>query len=53
LSAVKLAGGPNNRASSWDDATAEELRAEIERRLDILQEAGILELTPLAAAKVQ
>jgi hypothetical protein len=27
-----------------DDATAEELRAEIERRLTVLQEAGILEL---------
>jgi len=27
-----------------DDATAEELRAEIEHRLNILQKAGILEL---------
>jgi hypothetical protein len=29
------------------------LRAEIERRLNVLQEAGILELKPLAAAEVQ
>jgi hypothetical protein len=27
-----------------DDATSEELRAEIERRLNILQKSGILEL---------
>jgi hypothetical protein len=27
-----------------DNATAEELRAEIQRRLNILQKAGILEL---------
>jgi hypothetical protein len=53
LSAVKLAGNPNNPLSPWDDATAEELRAEIERRLNILQKAGILELQPLPAPEAQ
>jgi hypothetical protein len=53
LSAVKLAGDPNEPVHSKDDASAEELRAEIERRLNVLQEAGILELKPLAAAEVQ
>jgi hypothetical protein len=53
LSAVKLAGGPNDRGSPWDDATAEELKAEIEHRLTVLQEAGILELKPLPAPEVQ
>jgi hypothetical protein len=45
LSAMRLAGDPNNPVHFKDDATAEELRAEIERRLNILQEAGILDLT--------
>jgi hypothetical protein len=53
LSAAKLAGGPNDRGSPWDDATAEELKAEIEHRLTVLQEAGILELKPLPAPDVQ
>jgi hypothetical protein len=53
LSAMKLAGDPNHPAHFKDDATAEELRAESERRLNVLQEAGILELTPLAAPEVQ
>jgi hypothetical protein len=44
LSAMKLAGDPNNPAHFKDDATADELRAEITRRLNILQKAGILEL---------
>jgi hypothetical protein len=44
LSAMKLAGDPNNPAHFKDDATADELRAEITRRLNILQNAGILEL---------
>jgi hypothetical protein len=41
-------GDPNNPEHFKDDAMAEELRAEIERRLNVLQEAGILELKPLA-----
>jgi hypothetical protein len=45
FSATKILADPNNLVSSWDGTAAEELRAEIERRLNILQEAGILELT--------
>jgi hypothetical protein len=51
LSAVKLAGDPNNPLRVRDDATAEELRAEIMRRLEVLTEAGILDLTALPAPK--
>ena len=50
LASMKLVGDPNNPVHFKDDATAEELRAEIERRLNILQEAGILELKPLPAS---
>jgi hypothetical protein len=53
LSAIKVAGDPSNPMQFKDDATAEELRAEIVRRLNILQKAGILELKPVAAAEVQ
>jgi hypothetical protein len=53
LSAMKLAGDPNNPAHFKDDATADELRAEITRRLNILREAGILELKPLPASEAQ
>jgi hypothetical protein len=49
LSAVKVAGGGSNPVHFKDDATAEELRAEIERRLNVLQDAGIIELKPLPA----
>jgi hypothetical protein len=49
LSAMKLAGDPNNPAHFKDDAMAEELRAEIERRLNILQAAGVLELRAIEA----
>jgi hypothetical protein len=35
------------------DATSEELRAEMERRLNALQAAGIIELKPLPAPGVQ
>jgi hypothetical protein len=45
LSAVKLAGDPNNPARFKDDATAEELRQEIIKRLTALSEAGVLDLT--------
>jgi hypothetical protein len=47
LSAVKLAGDPNNPARFKDDATAEELRAEIMKRLTALSEAGVLDLEAL------
>jgi hypothetical protein len=53
LSAVKLAGDPNNPVHFKDDATADELRAEINRRLMVLQKAGIIELQPLPAPEVQ
>jgi hypothetical protein len=53
LSATKLAGDPNNPVHFKDDATSEELRAEIERRLNVLQAAGIIELKPLPASEVQ
>ena len=42
LSAVKLAGDPNNPVRFKDDATADELREEIMRRLSELQEAGVI-----------
>jgi hypothetical protein len=53
LSAVKVAGEPNNPDDSWDGATADELRAEINRRLTVLQEAGIIELQVIEASEVQ
>ena len=51
LSAVKLAGDPNNPARFKDDATADELRAEVMRRLMILQEAGAYRSARAASAK--
>ena len=47
LSAVKLACDPNNPARFKDDATADELRAEIMKRLTALSEAGVLVLEAL------
>jgi hypothetical protein len=47
LSAVKLAGDPNNPARFKDDATADELRAEIMKRLEILISAGLIDLQAL------
>ena len=46
LSAVKLAGDPNNPARFKDDATADELRAELMKRLEILTSAGLIDLRP-------
>jgi hypothetical protein len=51
LSAVKLAGDPNSPVRFKDDATAEELRAEIMRRLAELSEAGVLDLEALPPPK--
>ena len=51
LSAVKLAGDPNNPARFKDDATADELRAEVMRRLMVLQEAGAIDLQALPLPK--
>ena len=47
LSAVKLAGDPNNPARFKDDATADELRAELMRRIVTLQDAGLIDLKAL------
>ena len=49
LSAMKLAGDPNGPARFKDDATADELREEILRRLTALQQAGVLDLEALPA----
>jgi hypothetical protein len=47
LSAVKLAGDPNNPVRFKDDATADELRAELMKRLRILVSAGLIDLKAL------
>jgi len=47
LGAVKLAGDPSNPLRMMDNATAEELKAEIMRHLRIL--APVLDLEPLIA----
>ena len=47
LSAMKLAGDPNNPARFKDDATADELRAEIMKRLRLLVSAGLIDLKAL------
>jgi hypothetical protein len=51
LSAVKLAGDPNNPVRIKDDATADELRAEIMEKLAILREAGVIDLEALPPPK--
>jgi hypothetical protein len=48
---VKLAGDPNNPARFKDDATADELREEIMRRLAIMRDAGIIDLEALPPPK--
>jgi hypothetical protein len=47
LSAVKLAGDPNSPIRFKDDATADELRAELTKRLRILVSAGLIDLKAL------
>ena len=51
LSAMKLAGEPNNTTRFKYDASAEELRQPIMRRLTVLSEAGIIDLTALPTQK--
>ena len=51
LSAMKLAGDPNSPVRFKDDATADELREEVMRRLGILAEAGVIDLAALPAPK--
>jgi hypothetical protein len=47
LSAMKLAGDPNKPVRFKDDATAEELRAEMMRRIAEMRDAGVIDLTAL------
>jgi hypothetical protein len=47
LSAMKLAGDPNNPARFKDDATADELRAEVMKRIRLLVSAGLIDLKAL------
>ena len=49
LSAIKLAGDPNSPVRFRDDATADELRAELMKRLEILTSAGLIDLQALPA----
>jgi hypothetical protein len=51
LAAVKLAGEPNNPLRIRDDATADELRAEVMRHIARLTDAGIIDLEALPAPK--
>jgi hypothetical protein len=51
LNAMKLAGDPNNPLRIRDDATADELRAEIMKHLNVLVEGGIIDLEELLALK--
>jgi hypothetical protein len=51
LSAIKLAGDPNNPARFKDDASADELREEVMRRLGVLHEAGVIDLRALPVPK--
>ena len=47
LSAMKLAGDQNSPFRFKDDATADELRAELMKRLEILTSAGLIDLQAL------
>ncbi len=49
LTATKKLGDPNNPVHFRDDATADELRAEIMKRLEILTSAGLIDLQALPA----
>jgi hypothetical protein len=51
LSAMKLAGDPNNPARIRDDASLEELRAEMHKHLNILIEGGLIDLEALPLPK--
>jgi hypothetical protein len=49
LTATKIPGDPNNPARFKDDATADELRAELMKRIVTLQDAGLIDLKALPA----
>jgi hypothetical protein len=47
LSAMKLAGDPNNPVRIRDDASADEIRAELMKHLVILIDGGLIDLKAL------
>jgi hypothetical protein len=47
LSAMKLAGDPNNSMRIKDDATVEEIRAELMKHMMILIDGGLIDLEAL------
>jgi hypothetical protein len=49
LSAMKLAGDPNNPVRIKDDATADEIRTELMKHLGILIDGGLIDLEALPA----
>jgi hypothetical protein len=51
LSAMKLAGDQNSPLRIRDDASADEIRAEIMKRLAVLTSAGLIDLEALPAPK--
>jgi hypothetical protein len=51
LSAMKLVGDPNNPARIRDDASLEELRAEMMKHMGILIDGGLIDLEALLAEK--
>jgi hypothetical protein len=51
LNAVKLTGDPNNPMRIRDDATADELRAEIMKHLKVLGEGGTIDPEELSTPK--
>jgi hypothetical protein len=51
LSAVKVAGDPNSPVRFKDDASTDEIRAELMKRIAILQDAGLIDLQALPAPK--
>jgi hypothetical protein len=51
LSAMKLAGDPNNPVRFKHDATADELREEVMKRLTVLVDGGVIDLEALLASK--
>jgi hypothetical protein len=46
---MKLAGDPNNPVRIRDDASMDELRAEMHKHLNILIEGGLIDLEALPA----
>jgi hypothetical protein len=51
LSAMKLAGDPNNPLRIREDASIEELRAEMMKHMGILIDGGVIDLEALLAEK--